>query len=229
MKTSNAGINWSIDTIGNKIYQAISKYNSSTVLIGGFKTSQEGFILKSTNWGQIWSEKPFPYKPLCLFMLDSFHTWIGCEGGYLYFSNNSLETWNLQTKLPYHVYSIFMINENLGFASSADGIWKTTNGGDPIGIKPISNKLPNNYTLNQNYPNPFNPSTAIEFDIPKRTNAKIIIYDAVGKEIMLLVNEELNAGRYRVNFDGSNLSSGMYFYRLVTDKYNETHKMVLIK
>ena len=85
------------------------------------------------------------------------------------------------------------------------------------------------YKLEQNYPNPFNPSTVIEFSIPKATFVKLKIYDALGREITTLVNENLSNGNYKVNFDATNLSSGIYFYRLDAGKFSQNRKMLLLK
>ena len=85
------------------------------------------------------------------------------------------------------------------------------------------------YTLNQNYPNPFNPSTTIKYEIPERSFVTVKIYDVLGNEINALVNEEKPAGEYEVEFDGTNLPSGVYFYQLRAGSYLETKKMVLLK
>ena len=90
------------------------------------------------------------------------------------------------------------------------------------------------FTLDQNYPNPFNPVTKIKFEIPgqaRNDNALVIlkVYDILGKEIVILVNEEKPAGEYEVEFDGSALTSGIYFYELKAGQYSETRKMVLMK
>jgi photosystem II stability/assembly factor-like uncharacterized protein len=85
------------------------------------------------------------------------------------------------------------------------------------------------YKLYNNYPNPFSPTSSIKYSIEKPTNVKLIIYDVFGKEIKILVNKKQNSGVYEVIFDGSNLSSGIYFYKLETKNYTETKKMVLIK
>ena len=99
----------------------------------------------------------------------------------------------------------------------------------PFGIKSISYEIPKSFSLSQNYPNPFNPTTNIEFAIPKNSFAKLIIYDITGREVQTLVNEELKAGTYKVDFDGTNLASGIYFYKLETDNFSSVKKMVLIK
>lgn len=98
-----------------------------------------------------------------------------------------------------------------------------------IGIIKISNEVPNGFKLSQNYPNPFNPETNIEFAIPTNSNIKLTIYDASGREIAVLANRKLEAGTYKVNWNADNLPSGVYFYKLQSEKYFETKKMVLVK
>ena len=98
-----------------------------------------------------------------------------------------------------------------------------------IGIKNISTEIPNEYKLFQNYPNPFNPNTTIKFQIIKSSLVKLIVYDILGREINLLVNEKLNPGTYQAEFNGTGLSSGMYFYKLITEEYTDTKKLILLK
>jgi len=83
--------------------------------------------------------------------------------------------------------------------------------------------------LKQNYPNPFNPTTNIKYQIANKKLVILKIYDILGKEIETLVNERQSPGVYEVTFDGSALSSGVYFYKLTADNYSETKKLVLIK
>jgi hypothetical protein len=93
----------------------------------------------------------------------------------------------------------------------------------------INSNIPDKYDLFQNYPNPFNPVTTIKYAIPKSGIVTIIIYDITGREIQKLVNEQKQAGYYSVMFDGSNLSSGIYFYQIQTNDFVQVKKMVLIK
>lgn len=86
-----------------------------------------------------------------------------------------------------------------------------------------------NYELKQNYPNPFNPNTTIEYNLNKSSDVKVIIYDILGKEVSTLVNEKQNPGIYKLNLNGSGLSSGTYFYRLQMDGIAESKKMILLK
>lgn len=98
-----------------------------------------------------------------------------------------------------------------------------------IGISPISDLIPKVYSLSQNYPNPFNPTTVIKYGLPKQGLVKLTIYDILGREVKMLVNEVKPAGIYNVSFDGSSLASGIYFYRLEAGDFKEVKKMVLVK
>lgn len=102
-------------------------------------------------------------------------------------------------------------------------------GNAPTGISPISNVIPVKFDLHQNYPNPFNPVTKIEFDLPKNGFTTLKVYDATGSEITTLVSENLNLGKYSVNFDATNYSSGIYYYRLESNGNVKTQKMSLVK
>lgn len=101
--------------------------------------------------------------------------------------------------------------------------------GPSVGIENISTDIPRSYKLSQNYPNPFNPVTNIAFDIPKSSFAVLRVFDMLGREVAMLVNEKLDAGSYIVDFDASNLSSGTYFYSLSTPNFYQTKKLTVIK
>lgn len=88
---------------------------------------------------------------------------------------------------------------------------------------------PKSFSLSQNYPNPFNPSTTIEFAVPRQTRVKLTVFDVLGREISVLANDVYSAGNYKATFNGSNLPSGVYLYRLETDSYSQTRKFILLK
>lgn len=88
---------------------------------------------------------------------------------------------------------------------------------------------PKEYKLYDNYPNPFNPSTILRYSIPEASFTTINIYDALGKEVSSLVNETKTAGTYEVEFNATDLSSGIYYYTLQAGSFNQTKKMILIK
>ena len=90
-------------------------------------------------------------------------------------------------------------------------------------------KIPSYFVLRQNYPNPFNPTTCIQYSIGSKQFVSLKIYDALGREVKTLLNENKNPGKYKVTFDGSNLPSGVYFYSLKTENFYQVKKMLLIK
>jgi len=101
-----------------------------------------------------------------------------------------------------------------------------------IGIQTISTEIPGKFALYNNYPNPFNPVTKIRFDIPNMTGNNIVkmtVYDILGKETAVLVNQNLKAGKYEADWDASNLPSGIYFYRITAGEFTDTRKMILVK
>lgn len=100
---------------------------------------------------------------------------------------------------------------------------------EQVGIKKIGTDVPTSYSLYQNYPNPFNPSTTINFDIIQTGIVKLTLYDVTGKKIKDLINENLETGRYSFNFNLDNYASGIYFYRITSNKFTAVKKMLLVK
>jgi hypothetical protein len=89
--------------------------------------------------------------------------------------------------------------------------------------------LPKDYTLSQNYPNPFNPTTVISYSLPTASNIKLVVYNALGQTIKVLENGFKDAGYYSVNFNASDLASGIYLYKLEAGQFSQVKKMILIK
>jgi hypothetical protein len=132
----------------------------------------------------------------------------------------------MTTILP--VSAVF--DSSSGLAYNSQWTKTDTTGCIPIGINTqLSTTVPQSYKLYQNYPNPFNPATKIKYDVPKTSEVKIIVYDAIGREVETLVDMELQPGTYEVTWDANNYSSGLYFYRIISDSYIHTNKMVLMK
>jgi len=97
------------------------------------------------------------------------------------------------------------------------------------GVNDTKNQIPSEYRLNQNYPNPFNPSTQISFSIPQSGFVELKVYDALGNLVKQLVGEQKEAGSYDVEFNGANLSSGIYYYQIKAGNFTDTKKLVLMK
>ncbi len=118
-----------------------------------------------------------------------------------------------------------------GWTSSGFSSFTTLKYSQVIGIDPVSSEIPSQFSLSQNYPNPFNPATKIKFAIPFGYSSQTIlsVYDILGREVAVLVNEQLRPGKYEVDWDASAFPSGVYFYKLVLSDIKETKKMVLVK
>jgi len=97
------------------------------------------------------------------------------------------------------------------------------------GVNQVITEVPTQYTLSQNYPNPFNPATSIKFSVPKSGFVSLKVYDILGREVAILVNQVKSAGTYIVDFDASAFTSGMYFYRMEANDFVSVKKMVLVK
>lgn len=155
------------------------------------------------------------------------------------------DQWNLQLM---NFTSISCYGESniwaVGNSDTALGgiVYKSLNGGinwirvfdSNVSVNIISTNIPDYFELFQNYPNPFNPVTKIKFDIKKdegsgTQDVKLIIYDALGKQLQVLINDKLNAGSYESEFDGSDFVSGVYFYKLEAGDFVETKRMILLK
>lgn len=158
---------------------------------------------------------------------------------YLDYSTDNGTTWNIiDIDLPSTLYNWFVPNINssqcrIRLTSVDDPTYFvisdsnfTING--TVGILP-EELLPTDYNLFQNYPNPFNPSCKVRFALPNASYVILTILNSLGEEISEIVNEYLNAGIHEYEFDGKNLTSGIYFYTLKTERYSLTKKMILLK
>jgi len=232
IRTTNSGINWSVislDSSNNWNYYSQSGKMRFVDASTGYLIDE--CIFKTTDGGYNW------------FYVDSAstlgargHFYINKDTGWMVRSNPIKRTdngglnWSSQyTPISAGLNSIYFINEFTGWAVGWNGtIFKTITGGI-TSFKQISTLIPDKNTLFQNYPNPFNPASKIKMEISKSSAVSLIVYDALGKELTTLVDEQLNPGSYEVEFDGSNYPSGVYFYQLNSGDFLETRKMVLIK
>jgi 2',3'-cyclic-nucleotide 2'-phosphodiesterase/3'-nucleotidase/5'-nucleotidase len=103
------------------------------------------------------------------------------------------------------------------------------NSSSSTGVNETRSTLPTGYQLLQNYPNPFNPSTVISFALPVSITTRLVVYDVLGRELALLVNEPTSAGKHIVSWDAAKFPAGVYFYRIAAGNYTETKKMLLTK
>ena len=146
-----------------------------------------------------------------------------------YYSYNSLGDRDQSlARVPDITGSIFVLHTEIlsNPVPYSPGRYNMTN--NPVFVEHLSSP-PKEYELAQNFPNPFNPATTIRFTIPEAGNVKLKVYNLLGQEVKTLVNEYREAGAYTINFDASNLNSGMYIYKIEAGSFTQTRKMTLIK
>jgi hypothetical protein len=161
---------------------------------------------------------------------DTSFTWTKFEPG-LNDTAGNISTFGVKSGADTNFFFLFGGFKNPNVLASAQKYTFATPP-PPIGIINNHGEIPSEYKLWQNYPNPFNPVTKIKFSVPAgRQNqlVRIAVYDIIGREISVIVNENLAAGNYEAEFNGKNLASGLYFYMLKTGVYTDTKKMILIK
>jgi ligand-binding sensor domain-containing protein len=159
--------------------------------------------------------------------------WIGTRyGGLAKFDGTNWTTYNKSNSgLPDNYIRSIVIdgNGNKWIGTNGGGLTVYKEGGVVSIPEETNNTTPKEFLLNQNYPNPFNPTTKIRYQIPKSGFVSLKVYDLLGREVSTLVNEEKSTGNHGVEFDGSDLTSGIYFYSIQVEGYTEFKKMILIK
>lgn len=188
------------------------------------------WFLKTTDKGETWEEKPFLdnntfyWEQGMGFATESIG-WIGGDDD-TYESRDGGETWQI-TDNATNLNRVRMVNDTLGFAVG-ERVYKYTRK-VPVGVPNNENYLPKGYELAQNFPNPFNPTTQISYKIPRAENVALRIYNVAGQEVKVPVNEFQPAGSYTVALNASDLPSGVYLYRLLTDGFVDTRKLVVMR
>jgi len=243
-KTTDGGFNWSVISGANgfsDIYLADS--------LTGWKSSDS--MRKTTDGGLHWVTQILPNTSTSVIEsfsnvnLDTiwgvggerFYPGIG-ERGIIYKTTNGGITWGYQvpdvSSNTIYYYKINFVNKLNGWAYTFfNGVHSVT-GGDSItiytSVKNNNSNLPYVFFLYQNYPNPFNPKTVINYELRVTSFVSLRIYNIQGEESKVLVNQKQNSGEYKIEFEGSDLPSGVYFYSLFLDGERvDTKKMMLLK
>jgi photosystem II stability/assembly factor-like uncharacterized protein len=229
IKTTNSGLNW-VDVYSapsTQMFKIKFANNLTGYVCGtGIRKTTDG----GSTWTQIFPRSPVP-RVMDIWLVNSSLLYVSVQYGKFYKSTDAGNTWNF-AYLPMNYFSstLYFLDQNTGFLLSDQGtLLRTTNGGGPVGVNNINTEIPKEFSLSQNYPNPFNPSTTIEFDIPEKSFVSLFLYDVTGRLVEVLANELMSPGRYRVSWNGTNYSSGVYFYTLKTESFQQTKRMVLVK
>lgn len=231
-RSADNGASWSPFSIqGTGNLPAITFFSDGANLWAG---TIDGVWL-STNSGMDWSRKSNglsadPYSSSIIRVNGILLTSLKFGGSGMFRSVNDGEEWTeFKTGLPFltSIEKLILYGDEI-LAATSSGIFQRE-ANEIIGLIQISSEVPQKYSLQQNYPNPFNPSTNIVFELPRASNVRLSIIDITGKTLAVPFRGNLSAGSYKTYFDGSALSSGIYFYRLETESFTETKKMILVK
>jgi hypothetical protein len=203
---------------------------SGTNLFAGAEVG--GGICLSTNNGTSWTAVNYglDYSSVHALAISGKNVFAGTDGGGVYLSTNNGTRWTaINEGLTSSSIQALAINETYIFAGThGASVWKRPLS-DFTDVMEDVNNLPVEFKLSQNYPNPFNPGTVISYSIPSSSNIKLIVYNTMGQTIRILENGFKSAGIYSINFNASNLPSGIYFYRLEAEHFSQVKKMILIK
>ena len=238
LKSTDGGYDWNSQEIGSGIWlRSLFFISENTGWAVG--EDQGNNTYKTTDGGKTWIAEytPFHCNLSSAYFINPDTGW---AGGYDYNYNGVLfkttdggNNWiEQQCPTENELTSIYFVDPNTGWASGFGGIIKTTNGGGIMSVKNedyYKNNEPKQIELYQNYPNPFNPTTKIEYSLPVESHVKLEIFDVLGRKILVLVNKDQKAGKHSAIFNGVNLASGIYFYRLSVGNFTETKKLVLVK
>ncbi len=255
-KSFNGGSTWALFSSGlptgatelNAVRTiSVSNFDTSVVIAGLFQNTTTGGAYLTTNGGTSWvrSSTGIPnvvgvqIRSILIKPGSSTEFFAGLDNattGGVYRTTNSGTTWtSFNGGVMLNNYVVRALAFNTTTNTLFAGVAGTTGQGiyeysfPPVGIGDPPTNEPDKFSLLQNYPNPFNPVTNITFDIPLQSNVKLSVFNAAGKEVQVLINRSMTRGSYSVTFDGDDISSGVYFYKLSAGDFISVKKMILVK
>jgi photosystem II stability/assembly factor-like uncharacterized protein len=238
LSTDNGGY-WTAASNGLlelKINAIIS--NGNFTFAGSGLSTNPGRVYRSTNNGGSWVPVNNGITNIInnCFAMDAINLFVGGDSG-IFFSNNNGDNWIKRNQgfntIPV-VRSLLIMNGYI-FSGTSQSVWRRSLSEIITNTNNTLETVPESYSLFQNYPNPFNPCTVIRFEIQKsefssqNSAVTLIIYDLMGREVQTLVNDILQPGMYETTFDGSNYSSGVYFYQMRVGDFCVTKRLILLK
>jgi photosystem II stability/assembly factor-like uncharacterized protein len=226
-KTTNGGTNWtSYDVTTSSDVSFMSFPSQNVGYVGGYSN-----LYKTTNGGVSWTQiyVPNEYTFNDIVFNDELNGWIIGYNG-IYHTSNGGQSWTKEFSKSGYSLNMFGIKplESLWVAGEACKIIRY-NGDLTTSVSDQNSYLPTQFALLQNYPNPFNPITKIRYDIATASQVTLKIYDVLGEEVITLVNEYVQPGRYTVDWNAESFASGVYLYTIQAGGFIQTKKMMLLK
>jgi photosystem II stability/assembly factor-like uncharacterized protein len=234
--SSNSGQGWGLTVLGGGqllFFYGTSIVSATTGWAVGSYAATGSIIVKSTLSGFVWTLQSAPTTNTLTgvsFATIDTGTAVGFNGTMVHTTNGGTEWIGQQSNTLHSLNAVSFIDSRTGIAVGDSGtILRTTSGGlmDVAERGPLFS--PSSFVLCQSYPNPFNPSTTIAYELPQSSEVTLSVYDMLGREVSVLVNDRREAGVHKVKFDGAGLASGVYFYRLQVGDFVQTRKFVLLK
>ncbi|MBN1633209.1 MAG: T9SS type A sorting domain-containing protein [Ignavibacteria bacterium] len=238
--TLNSGTSWIVQNLNltGSIVCGLDFKDDKLIGLASTTTSLP-YIARTSNGGDLWTPidigSDISGSTIIDFIQGTNVAYIVGSNGTIKKSSDDGQTWSTFSTSGVsgitHFSAKNINNVVYGYAvSNAGSVVKFTDSLTVItGLKLTGSETVTDYKLYQNYPNPFNPVTNVKWQILNSGKVEINVYDVLGKKVAQLVNENLKAGMYEIKFDGSKLNSGVYFYRIITDGFSETKRMILIK
>jgi photosystem II stability/assembly factor-like uncharacterized protein len=228
--SSDKGTSWA------PVNKGLTETDIQCFAVGGtslFAGTKDGGVFRTTDTGTAWSAVNNGLADLEVISLAARGTnvFAGTRSGGVFVSENSGATWaRADTGLrPLGIQALALDESTVYAGSRGYSVWRrplqemvTAVNGPPEG-------QPRLFNLGQNYPNPFNPSTTITYELPGTMEVRLVVYDVLGREVSVLVQERKGAGIHKVALEGRGLSSGVYFYRLIAGSFIQTKKLLLVR
>jgi hypothetical protein len=223
--STDNGANWTQATASTASIMSLAV--SGTKVFGG---TQGGGVVVSSDTGKSWTPAGLGTADIRALAVSGPKLFAGTGTGVWLTTDNGSRWSQLNTGLAdSNVYSLGVIGTNLFAGVGSGGVWKRPLSELVAGVSAASRETPITFELLQNYPNPFNPTTVIRYQLPVASVVRLVVCDLLGREVAVLVDGKKEPGSYDVKFDGSRLSSGVYFYRLHAGDFMHTRKLTFLK
>ncbi len=226
------GFSWDEKNTGLTNLNVLTLARNSSYLIAGTSQGSVGGVYLSSDNGATWVlslSNPWITSILTI----GSNIFAGTFGDGIWRSTNNGNTWSqINDGLAsgaYYVLSLGVNDQYIFAGTNGSNIWRRPLSQVVTDVNSEVNLQPEKFSLEQNYPNPFNPSTIIKFSIPNEQYVTLTIFNSLGEEVKELVNEDKPAGDYSVLFDASQLTSGIYFYKISAGSFTQSRKMILVK